>query len=123
MANAGAFGAEAERMLAWAADDPALRELVAANRTLMDASLQAFIGRRLIDARRYREALASFRAAFRIKPAVALRYWYKIFQALMGALGLEGLFMAYRRGRRRIQHAGHGLVEKEPGQFHLEQVS
>lgn len=123
MANAGSFGEEAERMIAWAGEAPELAALVAANRTRIDASLKTFTARRLIDARRYREALSAFAAGLRLKPGVVLRYWYKVLQALMGALGLEKAFMAYRSGRRSVQHAGMKLVETAPGHFHLEQVS
>jgi len=123
MANAGAFGEEAAQMIAWAAEDPFLSDIVAHNRKRIDASLHAFTGRRLIDARRYRDALSHFSQGFRLRPGVVLRYWYKVTQALMGAVGLEPLFLAYRRLRRRVQHGGLILVEHEAGQFTLEQGS
>jgi len=123
MANAGDFGREAELMVAWAAGDSYLATVVGTHRRMIDASLHAFTGRRMIDARRYRDALRSFVRGFRARPTVVLRYWYKVLQALMGALGLENLFMVYRRLRRRIQHANRRLVEQEPGHFVLEQDS
>ena len=79
------------------------------------AGLQLFAGKRYIDAGRPRQALAFFRQAYAIRPATVHTAWYKVVQAAGGALGLGGLFLAYRGLRRRIQHRGRRLVVDERG--------
>ncbi len=79
------------------------------------AGLNVFGGRRYIDAGRFREALTYFSRAFRIRPQTALKYWYKIVQALGGALGLGKIFLAYRQQRRAYQHHAKRLRVSETG--------
>ena len=104
MAAAAEFAGEARKLIAWAEASADLGPLIAAHRPRVQASLECFAARRMIDARRYAEALRLFARGFRQQPGVPLRYWYKILQAKMGLLGLEGLFLWYRRTRRRMQH-------------------
>jgi glycosyltransferase involved in cell wall biosynthesis len=104
IAAAAEFVDEARKLVVWAESSPDLGPLIAAHRPRVEASLEGFAARRMIDARRYREALSFFALSFRRRPAVPLRFWYKILQAKMGLVGLEGLFLWYRRTRRRLQY-------------------
>jgi hypothetical protein len=79
------------------------------------ASLHVFSARRLIDASDHRQALRHFFQAFREKPSVVLRFWYKVIQALGGVLGLESLFLLYRRWRRKFQHRSARIIVGETG--------
>jgi glycosyltransferase involved in cell wall biosynthesis len=104
MAAAAEFAGEARRLIAEAGRSQELAPAVSAGRARVEAGLEVFAARRMIDAGRYGESLRLFARGFRRRPATALRYWYKVVQAAMGAVGLERLFLAYRRLRRRIQH-------------------
>ena len=77
--------------------------------------LHVFAGKRLIDAGEPRRALRHFWTAGRISPRVMAKSWYKAVQALGGALGLTGLFLAYRRARRQVQHPAQRLVVDAEG--------
>ncbi len=106
IALAGGFVAEAERLVNWAEGSPELGELVRQNRRRIAAGLDVFAARRLIDAGEYGTAFHRLvRAAGQHLPTVA-RYWYKVVQAGLSALGLAPVFEAYRRTRRRIQYRG-----------------
>lgn len=111
IAAAAGFVAEAGRLIEQSAQNPLLAEEIGSQRRLIDASLDAFAGRRLIDAGEYGPALSHFWSALRHKPAAALKYWYKIVQAGMGFIGLEWLFMAWRNQRRRLQHQHQTIQE------------
>jgi hypothetical protein len=104
MAAAAEFAEEARRLIAEAERSPELAPVVSANRARVQAGLECFAARRMIDAGRYAASLSLFARGLRRRPATALRFWYKIVQAAMGAAGLERLFLGYRRARRRIQH-------------------
>lgn len=80
-----------------------------------EAGLASFSGRRMIDAGQYQAALGYLLKAFRLHIATGLRYWYKFLQALMGWLGLEGLFLWYRHMRRNLQHKDLHLKVDEQG--------
>jgi glycosyltransferase involved in cell wall biosynthesis len=79
------------------------------------SGLHVFSARRLIDARQPRQALGHFWQGFRLSPRTVARVWYKVVQALSGAVGLGGLFLAYRRTRRWVQHRSACLVVDESG--------
>jgi glycosyltransferase involved in cell wall biosynthesis len=106
VAAAAEFVAEARQLMQEAEASPSLQAIVAAHKARITAGLEAFCGRRLIDARQYPRALQHFARALRADPRLAFRYWYKFLQAGMGAIGLEGVFLWYRRARRRVQHSG-----------------
>ena len=76
----------------------------------IQAGLHIFSARRLIDAGQPRQALKHFRDAWRINPRRVMSVWYKWVQALGGALGLGGLFLWYRKIRRKLQHKQRKLV-------------
>jgi len=115
VAQAGAFVQEAERLIRRAAADPLLGPQCALHRRQVAASLEAFAARRLIDAGLYAEATRRFSRSARHDVRVPLRYWYKVLQASLSALGLSGLFLAYRGARRRMQHRRSQVVFGERG--------
>jgi glycosyltransferase involved in cell wall biosynthesis len=106
VALASYFVHEAERLVQRAQTDPVLHSLVGRHTRRIEASLDAFAARRLIDAGEYRQATRRFARAARRDPRVPVRYWYKWVQASLSALGLGPLFLGYRRMRRRVQHGG-----------------
>jgi hypothetical protein len=79
------------------------------------ASLHAFAGRRFIDAGEHRKAVGRLLKALYLDPPVFLRYWYKGVQASLSAIGLEKVFLAYRKLRRRIQHGGKRVALTDQG--------
>jgi glycosyltransferase involved in cell wall biosynthesis len=104
IAQAAGFVEEAERLLVWAERDPALASLVSQNRNRIRGGMEVFAARRLIDAGDYGEAVVRmWRGSAYHLPTVA-RYWYKVVQAVGGALGMAGLFEGYRRVRRRLTY-------------------
>lgn len=115
MAVAADFVTEARRLIARAAASEELGTLIMENKQLVEASLESFAGRRMIDSGCYQEAFRSFGRCSALRPDIALRYWYKIIQAAMGVLGLEAVFLWYRRTRRRIQHGSTRLEMREMG--------
>lgn len=79
------------------------------------SNLHIFAGRRAIDAGRPRVALDHFYQAWRLSPPMVLAIWYKVVQALGGAIGLSNLFLAYRQARRHFKHHGQKLRLDEQG--------
>ena len=87
---------------------------IRANRNQIMAGLHVFAARRLIDSGQPREALAHFKEAWRHSSTAVVRVWYKVLQALGGAVGLSGVFLTYRRMRRGVMHRGRKLAV-DPG--------
>lgn len=110
MAAAAGFVKEAERLVATFREEDSYREVFSVYEKRIHASTQSFAARRLIDSGQYGQALGHFWKGMRILPKAVLRYWYKVLQALMGAVGLEPVFLWYRRKRRAIQHRGRQLT-------------
>jgi glycosyltransferase involved in cell wall biosynthesis len=104
ISQAAEFAGEAERLLRWASGDPSLSPLVAGAARRIRGGLEVFAARRLIDAGDYREAVVRLWRAARLHLPTVIRYWYKVIQAAGSAVGLAGLFEAYRRARRRLVH-------------------
>lgn len=115
IAQATMFVDEAFSFIPSLEERPEFRDVFAENRKVIYSGLNAFGGRRYIDAGRYREASAYFWRAARLHLPTALKYWYKILQAIGGTIGLERLFLAYRRYRRRFQYHGQRLLVSEEG--------
>jgi hypothetical protein len=88
---------EAERLIAWASAEPTIAPLVRRERRRIDSGLNVFAARRLIDAGRHPEAFGRLWRAVGQHPRTVVRYWYKVVQAGLSALGLAGLFESYRR--------------------------
>jgi glycosyltransferase involved in cell wall biosynthesis len=104
VAQAAGFVEEAERLVREAEGDPVLAPIVARHRRQIRGGLDVFAARRLIDAGEHHQAVRRLARAARNDPARVLRYWYKLLQAVGGALGLAALFDRYRRTRRRLMH-------------------
>jgi len=104
IAQAAAFVDEAFRLVDSLRRTPPYDRVLEQQGRQITAGLHVFAGRRLIDAGQPAQALGHFRQALACSPGRALRYWFKIVQAAGGAVGLGGLFMAYRRLRRGYQH-------------------
>jgi glycosyltransferase involved in cell wall biosynthesis len=115
IAQAAGWVEEAERFLAWAEGSENLGPIIAQHRNQVMASMDTFAARRLIDAGQYREAVMRMIQALRRYPAVALHYWYKIIQAVFSAVGMEGLFLGYRKIRRRLQYGNQWVVLGDSG--------
>lgn len=115
IAMATMFVDEAFRFVPSLEDVPEFQEMFAYHKAEIYAGLNAFGGKRYIDAGRYREALAYFWRAIRINFPTAMRFWYKIIQALGGWLGMSKLFLMYRENRRQIQHRTKRLQVTKKG--------
>jgi glycosyltransferase involved in cell wall biosynthesis len=106
IAQSAAFAEEARRLIAWAEGEDGLAILVQAHHGRIYAGLNVFSARRLIDAGQYGAALAHLGRASILHPWTVIRYWYKVVQAGLSFVGLEGLFQWYRRTRRRLKFKG-----------------
>lgn len=115
IAHAARFVDEASRLLPNLEAEPHFQPVFASRRKQIYAGMHVFAGKRLIDSSQPRQALSHFGQALRLSTPVALRAWYKIVQALGGAMGLSGLFLAYRRARRRLTHRPQQWVIDEQG--------
>jgi glycosyltransferase involved in cell wall biosynthesis len=109
------FVTEAEKLIGSAEQSVSLGPWVEGHRRQIIASLHAFAARRLIDAGEHRQALRRLSQAFMQKPGIVIRYWYKLIQALGGAVGFEALFLFYRKTRRKIQHQTTRVIVGEKG--------
>jgi glycosyltransferase involved in cell wall biosynthesis len=89
--------------------------IIAAHATQIDAGLQIFAGRRLIDAGQPRLALRHFLNALRISPPQVWAVWFKLVQAAGLSIGLQKPFLAYRIFRRKMQHQQKRLVVDDQG--------
>ena len=115
IAQAARFVDEASRLLPALETQPLFQPVFAAQGKAIYAGLHVFSAKRLIDAGQPARALAHFRQALRLSPSTIGRAWYKVVQALGGAIGLNPLFMAYRRSRRKLQHRAQRLVVDDQG--------
>jgi glycosyltransferase involved in cell wall biosynthesis len=112
---AARYGPDAFRLVDSLGGDPLFASTLEKYGAEIYAGLHVFSGRRLIDARQPWQALGHFWQGFRLSPRTVVGVWYKVVQALGGALGLGGLFLAYRSTRRRIQHRSACLVVDDGG--------
>jgi glycosyltransferase involved in cell wall biosynthesis len=102
ISQAQGFVEEAQRLIAWAGQSDELGDLVLKENKRIQAGLHVFAGRRLIDSGEYKRAFRYLMQAAAEHPQTVLRYWYKVVQAGLSAIGLSGLFEWYRRTRRRV---------------------
>ena len=110
IAQAARFVDEAFRLLPELEIQPRFQPVFTAQRKSIYAGLHVFAAKRLIDARQPPQALRHFRQALRLSPPAVGRAWYKVLQAAGGAIGLNPLFLAYRKARRKLQHRTQQLV-------------
>ncbi|MCB2213784.1 glycosyltransferase [bacterium] len=115
IAQAAQFVDEAFGFVESLRDDPAFAPTFAEHGQEIEAGLHIFSARRLIDSSRPKEALSHFRQAWQIDRQAVMRVWYKWLQALGGALGLSGLFLRYRRIRRKLTHRHQRLTVDSEG--------
>jgi glycosyltransferase involved in cell wall biosynthesis len=115
IAQAATFVREAERLIEKAEGSQAYGSLIQENRRKVYASLHAFAARRLIDAGEHRLATGRMLKALFLAPKVFLRYWFKAVQAGASSLGLERLFLFYRKIRRKVQHTQLTIMVEENG--------
>jgi tetratricopeptide (TPR) repeat protein len=120
IAQAARFVEEASRLLPELEAQPLFQPAFTDQRNDIYAGLHVFAAKRLIDAGQPDLALAHFRQALRFSPSAVGGAWYKVLQALGGVLGLDALFMTYRRSRRKLQHQSRQLTVDEKGVYWLE---
>ncbi len=101
--QAAEFVREANRLIEWASGSDDFGELVAERRRRIQAGLNVFSARRLIDAGQHATATRHMLRALALHPLTFVRYWYKFVQAAFSALGLESGFYWYRDTRRRLR--------------------
>ncbi|MFQ5924051.1 MAG: glycosyltransferase family 2 protein [Anaerolineales bacterium] len=104
--RADEFVREAEDLVANARESVELGEIVSANEDRISAGLNVFAARRLIDAGHFGDAVRRLTLAVRQHPPTLARYWYKVIQAVLSAIGLAALFTWYRDTRRKIRFKG-----------------
>jgi glycosyltransferase involved in cell wall biosynthesis len=115
IAQAARFVDEAFRLLPELQIQPLFQPVFAAQGKTIYAGLHVFAAKRLIDAGQPAQALGHFRQALRLSPPTVGQSWYKVVQALGGAIGLGPLFLAYRKSRRRLQHQAQRLLVDSQG--------
>ena len=115
------FVTEAEKLIESLRSDPDFEQVFDEHSEKIQAGVHIFSARRLIDAGIYRKALGHFTKAWHIDRKAVLTVWYKFLQALGGVLGLGGLFLLYRKIRRKLQHQRRRLVVDRKD-IHWEQV-
>jgi glycosyltransferase involved in cell wall biosynthesis len=122
IAQAARFVSEAERLIEWASESPGLKETVRRHHRRVQAGLNVFAARRLIDAGQYSEAWTRLLRASGQHPPTVIRYWYKVVQAGFSAIGLGGAFEWYRNTRRKLQYGGRRVIPFENSPSSLERV-
>jgi len=115
IAQAARFVQEAFRLLPELENQQLFQSVFATQYNSIYAGLHIFAARRLIDASQHAQALGHFRQALRLSPRSVGQVLYKVLQAFGGALGMERLFLAYRRSRRKLQHGGQRLRLSQAG--------
>jgi glycosyltransferase involved in cell wall biosynthesis len=115
IAQAARFVDEAFSFVHSLEHEPAFAEVFKRDSKNIYAGLHIFAARRLIDSGHPSLALQHFRQAARISLTSVLAVWYKLLQAIGGAIGLGSLFFGYRRLRRRIQYRSQHLVVSTSG--------
>jgi glycosyltransferase involved in cell wall biosynthesis len=103
ISQAAEFVTEAHRLVDWAAGSAEFGDLVRRRRRRIQAGLNVFSARRLIDAGQPSKALGHLMRGTMLHPPTVARYWYKVVQALFSAIGLEPAFGWYRTTRRRLR--------------------
>lgn len=114
IAQAGQFVQEAERLRQWAEREEWLAPIMSEHRPRIYAGMDVFAARRLIDEGEFSRAFGHIWRALQTHPPTVLRYWYKLVQALLSAMGLHVLFEGYRRLRRWIRFGGAQVAWQDP---------
>ena len=114
-AQIGKFIEEAFRLIPSLETQEEFQPIFALHKKEIYAGLHVYAGRRLIDNHDPRLAVEHFVKAFRLSPRAVGRFWYKTLQALIGSLGMEQVYLAYRRLRRKYQYQSRKLIVDEMG--------
>ena len=109
------FVQEAFRLIPSLEKDPAFKPRFQTGPDNIRAGLHIFAGKRLIDAGDPASALSHFWQALKYSPGRVVRVWYKVLQALGYVIGLDFLFLSYRKTRRKIQHGTKRLALMDSG--------
>ena len=117
IAQAKEFVKEAFQLIPSLETERGFRDCFESDSNGIQAGLHIFAGKRLIDAGEPKSALMYFRKAWKLSPKRVVEVWYKVLQALGGAIGLNSLFLAYRRLRRRVQYGTKRLAVNDTGVF------
>jgi hypothetical protein len=112
---AARYGPDAFQLVDSLRRDPLFAPTIEQSFQEIYAGLHVFSARRLIDAEQPGQALRQFWLGFRLSAPVVSRVWYKVLQALGGALGLGSLFLSYRDLRRRLSHPSLRLMVDDTG--------
>lgn len=110
ISQAGDFVDEAFKFIEGMRSNVEINGAFRENNEKIRAGLHVFSARRLIDSGNPKKALKHFKYAWNIRPKSVLEVWYKWVQALGGAVGLQGLFLWYRKTRRKLKHQGKKLI-------------
>jgi glycosyltransferase involved in cell wall biosynthesis len=103
VAQASEFGAEAFRILDWMESQPALEQLLKANRSPIRAGAHRLSAFYLLDGGQPSASLREYGQAFRLHPPTTLSDWKRVLYAVLCLLGLDRLGWLYRRLRRRVK--------------------
>jgi glycosyltransferase involved in cell wall biosynthesis len=114
-AQAATFVEEAFRLIPSLESQEQFAPIFRSHHDLIYGGLHIFALKRLIDHRSHALALKHFVKAMRLSPRLALRAWRKALQALMGSLGFERFFLAYRNARRKVQFKSRQLWVDDHG--------
>jgi glycosyltransferase involved in cell wall biosynthesis len=114
-AQIGKFVEEAFRLIPSLETQELFLPVFAGHKKEIYAGLHVYAGRRLIDNQNPRSALNSFGQAFRLHPRAVFHFWYKVIQAMLGSLGLERFYFAYRKMRRKYQFQSRKLIVDNRG--------
>ncbi len=114
-AQAAKFVEEAFRLIPSLETQELFVPIFRSHRDAIYAGLHIFALKRLIDHRSHGLAFQHFLKAWRFSPSLAFEAWRKALQALLGILGFERLFLAYRDARRKVQFKSRQLWVDEHG--------
>jgi glycosyltransferase involved in cell wall biosynthesis len=101
VARAAEFGREAYRILEWAASQPQIAPVLAANRRRAWAGAHRFNARYLLDGDQTWAALKSYGRSLSAHAPTALVEWKRILFAFLSLLGFGGVRAAYYRRRQQ----------------------
>jgi glycosyltransferase involved in cell wall biosynthesis len=106
IARAGAFGAEAFRILEWMHSDPAFASEFAAHRLRIHAGAHRLNAYYLVEAGNNGRGLAAYARAFFNHPLTVLKDWKRVAYAGLGLLGMRRIRDVYIRIRQRLLERG-----------------
>lgn len=113
--QAGLFVDEAFQLIPALQKHSAYQDVFSKHGKRIWGGLNLFATKRYLDSGKYNLALIHFLKSLSIYPKGAFRNWRKFIQALLGSIGLSGIFLAYRRNRRDIQFRGRQLIVDPSG--------